>query len=1136
MKGQISRHSNRPQEDFSALLHQQGRVITDADLNESALITQGAREDLGNDAIRDGAPEVGGCIAITTAGVGETAVHEPALNEGIVYADGVRGVVRSSDPTFGLADGPLALYDVQRDLPDAPPLPGDGEHLVYADVWHRPVFPFEDAALMDVALQGADTAFRTRTMAQIKTAPFDGGTLQEIASGRGPFPKVGNATLTASPLTDLQTNETCDPCAREIPIDARIGNALFRLEVIAIEGTVDDPVAITLAWSIENASEVARLAVDVPLPDGFVDQDHAYEHLSIATECHRGAFADPASAARPVLLDAPDPSLGAPFVRRWDGACRFPLNGPHDDVIGSGAVKVDGRTIEVGVEVFSVTLSIPDDDPVVIPGDYWLVELREFSNFGDGVDERIHVVSETPIGIVHAYTPLFRIVDGDPVPLSDIERRRVTFPPLSDIPASNVSFETRCNNDLYGDAENAQEAFDRLCRINARHIAFDDPCSDTFGGADTVAEALEALCGIGDRDDKLWRRLVFDWGVICGLKVVLTKDGTVQISPGAYLTYTGNFAVAPWEDVVTVKPEGGIELDPDWKEAPNKLCLGIEKGGDGSRLVIGHRQTFPRDNFSFRSALEECANKPAASAEAAMEDLSDKEKAAVHKAYSIAVSGTSNAAEWIATEEERLAVEAFAQAVVKQAEAVEGPAEAAAVIAAIDEAKARHPHDDLPESLGKGKVRGEQATAVVVEIVKVSMTARDACRCFAIWPPCPDRKEKSERVPLSRITLSEDGTFVTRVCMGECRKQALTPRTIAYYMREQITRIIADGLDQRFPDGDETPADLRDRIRKTCCPGEKESTPDDDIFKRPKNRKIKGAKPADLDEFEVVVAGDDTRVAIEKLTGNGIGIAETIAVAEQAGIDRMAEIIAGDNLDERIVQKELVKPGDTVALLIDSAGRSAGYLVTERGPGRYSFPVADVPAPKPGAAEIDRPLGDLDSLAAGVNKLTGEIETAGSALEILLEERASASAAIAGATDELSSLSNAIATAQTELGELTGERTAVAGAISAAEGELATLRSAVTAERSTLSELRDELAELRDEQGELRENLRRERPLSAIPQLNGELMRQLARAGVFTVGELADPAPRMVEAMKEAGINQQRADLLTQAAAEFLRR
>jgi hypothetical protein len=237
MKGNFSRDNHRPENRYSGVYQVQGGMVTDADLGEQAKIACSRADNLGHDTTGSGVPEEGGVISLINGVAG--------LVEGVVYAEGVRGEVRA-DQT--LAPDPLALYSAQVDFPQAPVIP-NGELIIYADVWERTVSPLEDPLLTDPGLHGAETALRSRTMAQLKFAPD--GQADRLGDSSGPIPRVGSGLLSVTPVDPENVSDACDPCADVENIQQTVTNTLFRLEVVHVFGDPQTPDRITLAWSVK---------------------------------------------------------------------------------------------------------------------------------------------------------------------------------------------------------------------------------------------------------------------------------------------------------------------------------------------------------------------------------------------------------------------------------------------------------------------------------------------------------------------------------------------------------------------------------------------------------------------------------------------------------------------------------------------------------------------------------------------------------------------------------------------------------------------------------------------------------------------------------------------------------------------
>lgn len=553
MKGEISRYSHRPDKRYSGVFWQMGRMLTDADEIELREIVNASVTGLGDDAVASGAPADGGIVELNAAG------QPVGLRPGIIYADGIRGEVlaSTSDPL-----GPLALYDNQVDFPNPPAIAGD--IVAYIDIWERTVTAVEDQGLLDAGLHGADTSFRTQQMAQIKWCPNGGAPFFE-GSGN---PQKGNAVLTAELRAAVTAPDPCDPCAEELEVDARVGSYLFRLEVHDVVGPANAPDAVILKWSAENGAIHHHTGQE---PADFKTSKHIYDFFSRESESHVGAHGVPGFVPTRRALDAEYPGSAPdtadwPYVRRWDGFIALTRSGANlvldldgdGNPIGSdegvkltnsaglGHVEMAGGLLTL--ELTSLQLILDTAGKSFLAGDYWLAEVRERAPHDETTDQRVTVVTAEPLGIVHHYTRLIAVDANNIIqPLSDAERRALSFPPLTDIPATHVSFDNNCP-DLYGPAENVQQALDALCDAD-------------FG--------------------KLIRehnRYLHGWGVICGLKVVCegTQTSKIAITPGCLLDQAGYQVDLTQRTVIDT-----LEL-LDGERQSGTFCLSASRREDGT--------------------------------------------------------------------------------------------------------------------------------------------------------------------------------------------------------------------------------------------------------------------------------------------------------------------------------------------------------------------------------------------------------------------------------------------------------------------------------------------------------------------------------------------------------------------------
>ena len=87
MKIQNSRNSKQDDKDYSAVCHQQGRMITDFDLNEQALISRDRLNRALKDVIGSGTPRCDALLQVNADNI-------PSLHWGIIYVDGIRAEAR----------------------------------------------------------------------------------------------------------------------------------------------------------------------------------------------------------------------------------------------------------------------------------------------------------------------------------------------------------------------------------------------------------------------------------------------------------------------------------------------------------------------------------------------------------------------------------------------------------------------------------------------------------------------------------------------------------------------------------------------------------------------------------------------------------------------------------------------------------------------------------------------------------------------------------------------------------------------------------------------------------------------------------------------------------------------------------
>lgn len=970
MKALISRQTHRPEQHYSGLYQLQGGMVTDADLGEQSDISKQQLTLLGDISIKSGVPDLNGCIF--------NILGDPELQSGRVVADGVSGeiVLKPATPT-----GTRSAYGNQADFLLPPALPTSGTVIFFADVWDRVVSSLEDPLLTDFGLHGADTSVRTRTMTQIKFAPVaDKAT---IAAGLGNYPKKGTATIEAALSLPADTSNGCDPCAEEITADARIGNTLFRIEVVAVEGTASQPTQIQLAWSMENAAEQAHTN---NLPNGFANKTGAiFELFTTTTEQHHGVFAAGQSPQRSHFVVKND-LLAAnatdwPFVRRWDG--HTTVNPAVNGNFPGGIVNVDNKKVTISADVLAVTIDFANAH--VVTGDYWLIELREFAP----ETKRVRIVSVKPLGIIHHYVPLFEFdcSSNKGIQLADADRRRLSFPSLSSIPASHVSIDPLCAN-IYGnamnvqealaavcniDAEdikysgcekifkesktvkaalnslcdltaaqiiftdecalfdgatNVQEAFHKICDIKAEHVGFVNTHTELYDGATTAQEAFDALANRDFSLEKAYRHL-FDWGVVCGLTLKRSGEKFI-VSPGTFLDRKGRLVTLESPiDIAAGSPDLKAALSIPEVLLTREVCVSLELGTDDKiavRFTAPGAAVIPRDP-TYPEALKDCDDigfihwSKTSLNEFAKSAVGNKLllATALKDATAGAVTLTTNEQQQAKTQVKKLLDDHKANALPEEN-----------MVLLSEMAKIDAKYATVPTSVQE-LVAAEMAKDQLAIIIPTFELMREQCKCDAAFMACPPPVTAvSGLVPIGCIEFTADISFnQAKACMACCRRQALTQRSMRYYF---------DTVNNKVKE-----------LAKHCCSPKDGKNPDGGMIdwgyilggvKIPKETVLWDPKPK--------IGGLDPTIAAAVMTGNGVDIVDTIDLGVKGGFDKL---VKGQGLVDPIKllrDGDSINPGDKVAMLVRD-NKAVGYAIVERGQGRLLFdrsvPAASIETP-----------------------------------------------------------------------------------------------------------------------------------------------------------------------------------------------
>lgn len=244
MKGDFSRDSFDRLKHFRRVLMQQGRVQLDADWNEQVSILLHYIQTLAADIIGPYAGPNKNCGFEIKA---KDSSLDFTISEGRYYVNGI------------LCEN--AAYDVsylhQPDLLNPPALASGKSYVVYLDMWERHLTFLEDDDIREKALDGPDTATRTKTVWQVKIKelipPY---AYTYCLAGAGLLDNeivITKACLRARAKSDQDQLEPClvQPEARYRGTE----NQLYRVEVHT-GGSIRSGGSPTFKWSRENGSVV----------------------------------------------------------------------------------------------------------------------------------------------------------------------------------------------------------------------------------------------------------------------------------------------------------------------------------------------------------------------------------------------------------------------------------------------------------------------------------------------------------------------------------------------------------------------------------------------------------------------------------------------------------------------------------------------------------------------------------------------------------------------------------------------------------------------------------------------------------------------------------------------------------------
>ena len=327
----------------------------------------------------------------------------------------------------------------------------DGAYLAYLDWWEQSVTALQDPLLREIALGGPDTAFRLRTISQVKLLALSE---DPLTLAKDSTPAAWNDLLArqhgrlAARAEDINAAANADPCETVMQGGYTLPeNRLYRVEI----HTAGPFAAATYKWSRDNGVAAVRwleqngdeLRVDSPgqdsslrlragdwielLDEGRELRGEPGTFVRIASVDETLLTIDPSSADGPYDITAF--ADGQELARRWD------MTG----ATGSIPLSDQWLGLEGGIEI--------QFDPAgeYRTGDYWLIPARQTIRGiqwpCDGAG--LPLLCE-PKGIAHKYARL-AFLKREAGSWSIIADARTVFASLTDIAEADNQIANKVN-------------------------------------------------------------------------------------------------------------------------------------------------------------------------------------------------------------------------------------------------------------------------------------------------------------------------------------------------------------------------------------------------------------------------------------------------------------------------------------------------------------------------------------------------------------------------------------------------------------------------------------------------------------------------------------------------------------------
>lgn len=472
MKGDFSRLEFEPLDNFTGVLHQQGRVLLDQDRNAANAVASYLRQMQGRDAI---GPHVAAVPAeakdsfkVIQASTDGLAV-EITLHPGRIWVDG--WLLQFPGSAAYVRPAQYFSPPVQDPQADPSTIAAGVRDAVVLEVWEEALNAFQDPQdLIEPALGGVDTTERVKLFHDIRLlrlAPGDecGNLADKLADD---FAAKGELTVTPAPSLAM---------AGDCPVELGGGytgfeHYLFRIEIAEPDGAGN----ARFKWSRFDGGLVGRGTYDSATATVSVKANDQMINHSGLTSFYLEALAEDPLGGRWVVEFSADATLasdgtlaltnvigtwpgdatGEGFFRLWDGIALitgFPtgLPTPNELVTGLG-VRLEFDAPTAGNTNYT-------------PGDFWIFPVRTSGT--EDFDPATEWPNNAPPEGIHYHRVPLAILNWDAVPSATItapnhihDCRRV-FQPLARLD-NCCQYTVGDGMKSYGDYDTIQTAIDEL--------------------------------------------------------------------------------------------------------------------------------------------------------------------------------------------------------------------------------------------------------------------------------------------------------------------------------------------------------------------------------------------------------------------------------------------------------------------------------------------------------------------------------------------------------------------------------------------------------------------------------------------------------------------------------------------------